>query len=65
MKKVASKIKLGHKQLGVPKKIIIITGNRNTVVLQVRWYKRDLVFESYTKNSHTLLNYASQAVALI
>lgn len=63
MKKVASKIELRHKQL--PKKIIIITGNRNTVVLQVKWYKRDLVFESYTKNSHTLLNYASQAVALI
>lgn len=42
MKKVASKIELGHKQL--PKKVIIITGNSNTVVLQVKWYKRDLVF---------------------
>lgn len=42
MKKVACKIESGHKQL--PKKVIIITGNRKTVVLQVKWYKRDLVF---------------------
>lgn len=34
MKKVASKIELGHKQL--PKKVIFIIGNRNTVVLQVK-----------------------------
>lgn len=34
MKKVASKIELGHKQL--PDKVIIITGNRNTLVLQVK-----------------------------
>lgn len=52
-----------HKQQ--PKKVIVITGNRNTVVLKVKWYKRDLVFKAIQKNSHTLLNYASQAMALI
>lgn len=50
MKKVASKIELGHKQL--PNKVIIITGNRNTVVKLSDI--RETLFLKALQKTHTL-----------